>query len=192
VTELDSHSDDHQVASALLDDGKYEEAFERYRKLADAGSITAQLLVGWMYHAGQGVKQNLDEARRWYKKAADSNSAEGQFYLGGLYRSEHQYEEAIAWLQKSVAQEYVPALYRLGRMHDIGEGVDLDKDKAYRYLEQAAKMGHLFARREVAVKMIKGRGGLINIFKGLYMFARVLCGGAKVASRDPDSDMIRR
>jgi uncharacterized protein len=190
VTEYNSRMGDHEVAFALFEKCHYEEALKRYRTLADGGSTTAQLFVGWMYHAGQGVKQDFDEARRWYQKAADAN-AMGQFYLGTLFRSEQQYQLAVEWLEKSASQGYPPALYRLGRMYDTGEGVPVDYDRAYSCFKRAAKMGHLLAQREVAVKMLKGHNGSLSILKGFYLFIRVLFRGALVAWQDLDSDMIR-
>jgi uncharacterized protein len=185
-----SRIDNHEIAFTLFEEGHCEEAFERYLTLAEGGSTTAQLFVGWMYHAGQGVKRDLAEARRWYQKAADGNSM-GQFYLGTLFRSEHQYQAAVEWLEKSASQGYPPALYRLGRMYDTGEGVPADYERAYSYFERAAKMGHLLAQREVAVKMLKGHNGSLYVFKGLYLFIRVFFQGVLVAWKDLDSDMVR-
>lgn len=192
MNDVNLREEAHKIASELFDQGKYEDAFQKYIVLANAGSITAQLIIGWMYHSGLGVEKSLEEAQQWYQKAADANSSEGQFYLGTLYRSKQQYLQAVEWLTKSAAQKYMPASYRLGKMYDIGEGVNKDHIKAYEYFEQAAKMGHLFAQREIAVKMLKGHLGTINIIKGVFKFVRVLFAGARLASKDPDSDMIRK
>ncbi|HBA72794.1 MAG: hypothetical protein A2X82_00025 [Geobacteraceae bacterium GWC2_55_20] len=192
MKDVNPKEDAHEIAAELYDQGKNKEAFQKYFDLASSGSITGQLMVGWMYHSGLGVEQNSEEAEHWYQKAAYANSAEGQYYLGALYRSNQQYHQAVEWISKAADQKYMPALYRLGRMYDIGEGVNIDLAKAYEYFEQAANMGHLFAKREIAVKMIKGHFGPINIIKGVLMFVRVLFAGARLASKDADTDMIRK
>jgi TPR repeat protein len=192
MNENNNRGNAHEIASELFDQRKFKEAFQEYCALANDESITGQLMVGWMYHSGLGVEQNLEKAQQWYQKAANANSSEGEFYLGALYRSKQQYPQAVEWLTKSAAQKYMPAIYRLGKMYDIGEGVNKDHAKAYKYLEQAASMGHLFAKREIAVKMIKGHSGAINILKGVFMFIQVLFAGVRTISIDPDNDMARK
>lgn len=187
-----SERDEVRIANELFDQGKFEAAFQKYLPEAIAGSVTAQIMIGWMYHSGSGVNQNLEEAERWYKKAAETNSPEGQFYLGTLYRSKGKYLQAIEWLEKAADQKYAPALYRLGKMYDNGEGANKNHDKAYGYFEEAAKMGHVFAQREVAVKMIKGHHGVLNILKGFFMFVKLVFAGAILVSKDPDSDLLRK
>ena len=191
MADSNSHWDEHEVASNLFEQGKYEEALTRYLVLAEAGSTTAQVFVGWMYHEGRGIRKDLDEAQRWYSKAADAGSPVGQFYLGMLYWIEKKYRKAFEWLEKSASQGYSPAIYRLGTFYDLGEGGNLDKDNAYRCYEQAAEMGHLAAQKEMAVSMIKGYRGLLRIPQGVFMFARSLCKALTLAGSDPDSDRIR-
>jgi uncharacterized protein len=189
MTESHSGTDELDIANALFEEGKYKEALERYRILAQGGSVNAQLRIGWMYHAGRGVNQDLDEAQRWYQKAADDNSPAGQFYVGILYRGQGQYQQAIAWTEKSALQGYLPAMYRLGEMYGWGDAAD--RDKGYRYFEQAAKQGHIMAQRQIAVTLLKGKRGILRIPQGLYLFARVLWTGIKLGWNDPDSDKIR-
>ena len=186
-----AESDDYDEAAALLEKGDYVAALARYRMLAERGSATAQVFLGWMHQLGRGVERDLEEAARWYKKAADAGSAEGQFYLGTLLCNQEEYQQAIAWLERAASQDYMPAIFRLGKMYDIGSGVTRDPEKAYRYLVRAARMGHLFAQRHIAGKMIRGRFGAKRIPEGLYNLGRVLWSAWRLASRDRNSDRIR-
>jgi len=181
-----------KIAANLFDGERYEDALKKYRILAESGNITAQLRLGWMYHAGQGVERNLTEAQKWYEKAASTESAQAQFYLGALYRAKGEYQQAFELLKRSASQEYSPAMYFLGQLYCVGEGVELDRAKAFQYFEQAADKGHLFAQRNIAREMIKGRHGIMRIPMGFLLLVRVLCKGIKVTVRDPDSDTIRR
>jgi TPR repeat protein len=183
--------DELDAAFAAFDRGRYGDAFRRYLPLAEAGSVTAQLAVGWMLHEGRGVDQDFVKARCWFEKAADAGSREGLFYLGVLSRAEQRYLEAIQHLERSASMDYMPAIYVLGLMHERGEGVGVDKDKAWRFYERAAKLGHLFAQREIAARMIRGQMGLMQIPIGLYLFVRTICTGFMLALRDPLSDRIR-
>lgn len=181
-----------RIASDLFEDGRYEDAAKNYRLLAEQGAVGAQLRLGWMYHAGKGVQKNLDEAEKWYLKAAITDSPEAQFYLATLYRSKEQYKQAIEWLQKSALQNYAPATYLLGKLYYMGEGVDQNRGTAFKYFEQAAKNGHLFALRNIAYDIIKGRRGISRIPFGVFLMVKVLWAAIKISLKDPDSDMIRR
>ncbi len=79
----------------------------------------------------------------------------------------------------------------LGVMYDSGEGVMENKEKAYRYFEQAANMGHLFAQRKMVRKMIKGDLGIMQIPKGFCRLAKITWTVIRVGWVNPDSDRIR-
>jgi hypothetical protein len=179
------------IADGLFQKGNYKEALERYRILAEAGFVEAQLRVAWMYHTGHGVNVDLDQARGWYLKAAQSNSLEAQFYLATLYRTEKLYMEGIKLFEKCAEQNYMPAIYQLGKMYELGEGVSLDKEKAQSYYRQAARMGHLTAQRELAVMMIRGQMGYGRVPQGVLMLIRVIVSGFRLGLIDPNSDRIR-
>lgn len=186
-----SSADDYRKASALYEAGKYDEALEQYRALAERGSTQAQIFVGWMYQHGRGVAMNREEARRWYEKAAGARSPEGIFYLGKLCFIEQHYADAKRHFEDATAKNYSPAVYRLGRMYELGTGVPLDKHKAFKYFERAAQMGHLFAERAIAGRMIKGAYGALRIPEGLYRFVRALWLAARYMNRDEHDERIR-
>lgn len=48
---------------------------------AQQGIANAQLNVGFLYHYGQGVEQNYEEAARWYEKAIKQGKEEAAFKL---------------------------------------------------------------------------------------------------------------
>jgi hypothetical protein len=186
----DSYADAHDIADTLFLQKKYKEALDEYRILADGGSIAAQLRIGWFYQEGLGVPRNTDEACQWYKKAAENGSSLGQFYLGSLYAREKNYQQAVDMLNKAAAQNYMPAMYRLGQMYDAGEGVAPDRKKALEYIEQAAEMGHLFAQRNIAGRMIKGDYGITKIPQGLYQFVKILWDVVRIAHHDEHDERL--
>ena len=178
-------------AAGLVTEGTYEAAAKIYRSLASAGYPSAQLMLGWMLETGRGVGQDLPGARSWYKMVADTGSPEGLFYLGALELRHHRYQQAVESLERAASQHYMPALYLLGLMYDMGDGVSVDHQKAYRFYEQAAAMGHLFAERAIAVGMIKGRQGLLQRPKGIYLLLKAVLTAFHLGLRDPESDRLR-
>ena len=61
------------------------EAARRYQRAAEQGSVDAQMTLGGLYVAGEGVAKDDAEAARWYRRAAEQGSVEGQVTLGDLY-----------------------------------------------------------------------------------------------------------
>ena len=183
--------DESLVANTLFDERRFSEAFEKYRILAEAGSVGAQLRVAWMLETGCGIVSNPEEARRWYFKAAEGNSPEGEFYLGRLHRADKLYQAALNCFHNSADQNYMPSIYQLGVMYELGEGTEINKDTAFKYYERAAIMGHLRAQREMAMMLIKGHAGFKRIPDGVLMLLRFLRDGIRAVLKDPDSDKIR-
>jgi TPR repeat protein len=121
--------DEFRLANKLFEQRRFSEAFKIYRLLAESGSTGAQLRVAWMLQTGCGVESNSGEAYRWYLKAAEQQSAEALFYLGRFKRAENKYQEALQCFQDSARQNYMPAVYQLGVMHELGEGVEAARTK---------------------------------------------------------------
>ena len=83
-------------------------------------------------------------------------------------------------------------MYQLGRMYRHGLGVSRDLDVARNYNEQAAQEGHLFARRDLARELLKGRRGLSLVPVGLFRMLQIGWTALRTASRDLEDDMLFR
>lgn len=110
---------------ALLYDAGYgvkqdfEMAFILMRDAASKGNSKAIYQVGWRFLEGVGVTTNYDNALQWLRMAADS-----PFYI-------------------------TEARYDLGRMYELGMGVDKDLAKAISWYEKAAQQGHQKAKEKL-------------------------------------------
>ena len=51
---------------------------------AEAGNLSAQYLLGWMYDNGKGVATDRAQARKWYTLAAEHGDPRSQYHLGWL------------------------------------------------------------------------------------------------------------
>lgn len=178
-------------ASQLYKQAQFNKAFVAYSELAQRGYKHCQIFVGWMLYEGKGTLRNEEAALTWFKKAADSGSAEGMFYCARLLDKYGKYEDSVAYLRSAAAQGYAPALCRLGRMHLLGRGVARNADEAYKLLERAASLGNVFAKRELAVRMLKSSGSLLVRAYGAVSFLWCVVEGMIIALVDPRSEKIK-
>jgi TPR repeat protein len=157
-------------ARRLFIEGKADEAFGAYKSLAEAGDSQCQVFVGWMLHTEYGVPQNKELAIAWFERAATLGSGDGAFYCGRSTFQRADYATGLRWFQQAAEQEFGPALLWLGFAYLRGLGVAVDRPKGIRYLERAAETGNFFARRELALMMIRGEFGISKIPMGLVLF----------------------
>ena len=157
---------------------KYREAFALYLLLAERGNTECQSFVGWMYFKGEGVVKAYDEAKRWISLAAQSGDRNAQYSLGLLHQLLGDYEKALAPYTKAAESGHSAAYYQLGKMYYAGLGVKKNQEKAYEFFETGARKGHIFARRQRSVMLIKGYKGIVFIPVGIALFViNILVGG---------------
>lgn len=101
----------------------YSSIFERTRKAAHDGNMSAQESLGKMYERGLGgAPIDKTEAIKWYQRAADQNYPPGQYALAHLL-DDSDPEAAHYWMKKSADQGFPAALYALAnvRLHGNDE-----------------------------------------------------------------------
>ncbi len=150
-------------------DKDYQQAASWYEKAATQGQSEAQCTLGWLYHCGLGVPKNLSLAIYWYRKAAAQQygtlSQEARIYLGDIYargdcvpvdpsQANHWYQEAFACYQHLAEQGLETAQYRLGLMHERGQGVEHNLEKAAYWYRKAAEKGNEPARAALAALQV--------------------------------------
>lgn len=178
------------IAEELYEKGLYEEAFAKYSDLAEKGVVDCQTFVGWMYLKGEGVDKSEDSAFEWYRKAAEAGSAEAQFRLAKLYAKKKDYSEALKFYKLSAAQDYSPALFRLGWVYETGRGIEQDSHNAFMHYERSAALGNIFGLKNTALMMIKGHLGVIQRFRGIYLFVKAIVATITVGWKDPHSERL--
>jgi len=65
--------------------GQYSGALRLWQPLADAGDAEAELNIGFLYDAGQGVPADPTRAANWYRRSAEHGHAAAQYNLGMMY-----------------------------------------------------------------------------------------------------------
>ena len=85
---------------------------------------------------------------------AERGDADAQCYLAinytyGWEGFEQNERSALHWFRLAAAQGHPDALYNLGFLHDVGDGVSQDPVEAQRLYTLAAAQGHVEALNEV-------------------------------------------
>jgi TPR repeat protein len=178
-------------AYELLDAGKYDEAARRFGELAAAGDASANLHLGWMAQKGLGSQADLAKAEQLYLRAHAQGASDAAYYLGTLYRSMNRARDALRYLEEAASKGHPSATYWAYVMYQDGEGISRDEDRAARLLQRAAELGHIFARRDLAKRMILGKLGIGKIPSGLYSFIANVFQSARLASSNPEDVRLR-
>jgi TPR repeat protein len=174
----------------LIKDSRFEEACAMGLPLARAGSVHAQLCLGYLYHTGKGVPKDLDEAERWYRQAfVDSKSPIAAYALARLYDHKNDLQQSHNCLEAAASEGYPAAMYTLGRCYSLGRGVPRDVKKGWDYTERAAREGHVWARRRVALEMLQGHRGFRQIPLALLMLWRVVRDYVRIESEGAHTEL---
>ena len=121
--------------------GEYRKAVDEWRPAAIAGDADAQFNLGQAYKLGRGVPVDMAMAESWYRKAALQGQIEAEANYGLILFQNGKREEALPWLNKSVARGEPRAQLVLGTMLYNGDGVMRDWPRAYALIVRSAASG---------------------------------------------------
>ncbi len=113
-------------AYAVYKMGQFEEAYARYKALAEVGNHQGMLNLANMLAAGEGVEKDPVKALHWYRKAAEDGSAIGMYEVGRAYQEGQGVAadpaQALEWYQRAAEHDSAEAQWTLGKLlHDRGE-----------------------------------------------------------------------
>lgn len=116
-------------AYAVYKMGHFEEAYRRYRALAEAGNHQGMLNLANMLAAGEGTAADPAEALAWYRRAAEDGSAIGMYELARAYElgigSAPDPARAAAWYRRAADADNPDAQWWLGQ-HLLAQGDSLE------------------------------------------------------------------
>ena len=122
-------------------DGPPPRPAESVAAMAEAGDADAQVALGMMYEAGDGVPRDLDLAAGLYRLAAEQGNALGEYALAELYARgrgvPRDDARAVRWFRAAAEQGEPAAQFRLGYYYEHGLGVARDYAKAARWYARA-------------------------------------------------------
>lgn len=81
---------------------------------------------------------------------ASMGHAEAQAELGQMFCTEERPDLGVHWLLQAATHGSVDAMQWLAMLHAAGVGVPKDEAESLRWLQQAARLGHVIARQQLA------------------------------------------
>ncbi|MEO1281813.1 MAG: tetratricopeptide repeat protein [Pseudomonadota bacterium] len=141
---------DNLKAYAVYKMGMYEEAFTRWKALAEKGNAQGILNLANMYQAGKGVPKDLVKALAWYKKGGDQGDPQCLFNVAQAYSSglgtEVDDAKAVIYLRQAAEAGSSQAQLRLAKSLQA----DGKLDDAMYWFQRAADKGEAEARAVLA------------------------------------------
>lgn len=122
---------------------KFPEAFELFKKSAEAGFSKSFFYLAECYKYGKGCKTNKELAFKWYKKSAESDNSKGCLDLGECYfygkGTDKDENAAFRWIRRAVilGERSHDAFYLLSDCYSDGYGTAKDLRKADKYYKKA-------------------------------------------------------
>ena len=163
------------------------------RRAALSGSARAQNSLGGCYESGDGVREDLLEARRWYLLSARQGFSQAQYNLGLLYRYgrgvDRDDAEALQWFRKAAEKGHAKAQLHVGHAYRFARGVDRNDTVAIRWYAQSAKQKEPRAEYAIGKMFEEGNGVDRDYRKALTWYRKAAARGydeaeEKVEKRD--------
>jgi localization factor PodJL len=143
------------VAMQRMTDGDAAGSAVLLKKAAEKGLAVAQYRLAKLYEHGQGVPQDLAQARALTEQAARAGNASAMHdlgvYLANAEGSKLDEESAFTWFRKAAEFGVQDSQYNVGLLYQQGRGVAPDANQAYYWFSVAAAAGDKAAAAHAAM-----------------------------------------
>ncbi|UAW99375.1 sel1 repeat family protein [Halopseudomonas nanhaiensis] len=102
--------------------------------------------------------KNYTQALEACRQPAERGDAKAQHHMGSVSLARRDYRSAVAWAERSAAQQHAPGLLLLGRLYQDGQGVGQDQSRGLALIQQAADKGLAEARFNAGLAYLNGIG----------------------------------
>jgi TPR repeat protein len=163
-------------AKSMIEEHRFQEGIAVLEKIVreqTSDSAEAAYCLGLIHHKGSGVPQDEDKAVMYYRLAEQSRHPLAALQLGGVYYRRDEFQKAYDSFR--LAAPVVPsAAYWTYRTLTKDSRLSADPNAALRYLRSAAELGHVVAKRDVAIRYASGKEGLLRIPYGILLYIKVI------------------
>jgi len=146
------------------------DSFAQVRTKAEKGDAEAQLKLGSLYAAGEGVPQDPKKAVKWHRKAAEQGLGRAEYQLALDYAHGFGVKpdpvEAFQWFRRAAQSGVAKAQVDLGLCYVNGRGVRENAVEAVFWFRKAADQGEPEAQYQLGKCYFEGRGVTKNTLEG--------------------------
>ena len=179
-----------ETAYSALKAGNYAVALRESSALAEDGSSTAWMYLGWMHEHAAGTREDFSKAEECYKKAISIGDSGAKFLLARMMWGLNRYKDAFVYFLAAADEGHLSSTYWTGRCYLKGYGVEKDMHMAELYLKRAADQGHLYARRDYSRGRMRGAFGKREFVRGLVGWISVPFAMFKAMKADRNSELM--
>ncbi|WP_165452256.1 tetratricopeptide repeat protein [Paenibacillus thalictri] len=160
----------YSLARRFESEQDHEQTLYYYLKAAEAGDITAQLHLGYMYEFGKGVPADYEAAFKWYNLAAEQGDGTAQEWLGDMLKDGkaerhygktirlrmaiHRYEQAVRVGNENAGSKLIDCSHVLAEAY----AADMDFQQAAEIYRKSAELGSKSALHALGLYSLKGTG----------------------------------
>lgn len=144
-----SNADQLEDAYTAIENNDFKKAYELLQPLAEEGNAAAQTRLGVMYINGQGVERDLSKGLKLIMQAAN----QGYDVAQGC---------ALDVSMDMARVGDTGAMYNVGGMCLKGWGGEQDKTVCLKWLEEAARLGHIGSAEMLNKIYEKGQFGILT------------------------------
>ena len=140
-------------ASEYWEQGNLKRAFRIFLAAAKDGDDDSQVVVGYFYDEGLGLKANSEKARYWYMHAYRRGNPAAATNIGIMLRSEGKSPQALRWFEKALQLGSDDAALHIAETL-LSEGGKVQK--AMKYLKRVLDSDNITeASEETARKLLR-------------------------------------
>lgn len=102
----------------LYEKGRLHDAYLAFYRAAKLGDPQAQVNLGNLYDAGEGVKQDRKRASHWYKRAIHKGVPEAAYNLAVSYKQQGKIRWARYWFKRAAEMGDEDAIEECSRLDE--------------------------------------------------------------------------
>jgi hypothetical protein len=159
--------------------------------IADQGSTLALYFIGDILLWGYNGVHNAKEGMICLQRASDQGSLEAAYQIGRAHYGWGDIAEAVRHFEELSARGFTPAMYSLATLYNSKKFGENYKSMSLKYYAMAAKSGNILAKKDLALKMIRGEFGFRLVIKGILMWISVIGPYIALIKDYPQSDRLR-